>query len=79
VWEHCDDRTKGMAGRVKTSSNLGSSRDVVMARIDSLLEQRSRKSAQERAKEEGYEAYKKAQQSNKRPVKSFEKWLQTVA
>jgi hypothetical protein len=50
-----------------------------MARIDSLLEQRSRKSAQERAKEEGYEAYKKAQQSNKRPVKSFEKWLQTVA
>jgi hypothetical protein len=79
VWEHCDDRTKGMAGRVKTSSNLGSSRDVVMARIDSLLEQRSRKSAQERAKEEGYEAYKKAQQSNRRPVKSFEKWLQTVA
>jgi hypothetical protein len=79
VWEDCDDRTKGMAGRVKTSSNLGSDRGVVMARINSLIEERSRKSAQERAKEEGYEAYKKVQQSNKRPIKSFEKWLQTVA
>jgi hypothetical protein len=68
-----------MAGRVKTSSNLGSDRGVVMARINSLIEERSRKSAQERAKEEGYEAYKKVQQSNKRPIKSFEKWLQTVA
>lgn len=79
VWEHCDDRSRGMAGRVKTSSNLGSDRDVVMARINSLIEERSQKSAQKRAREEGYEAYKKAQQSNKRPIKSFEKWLQTVA
>ncbi len=79
VWEHCDDRTKGMAGRVKTSSNLGSDRGVVMARINSLIEERSRKSAEKRAKEEGYEAYKKAQQAGKRPIKSFEKWLQTVA
>ena len=79
VWEHCDDRTRGMAGRVKTSSNLGSDRDVVMSRINSLIEERNRKSTEAEAREKGYEAYKRAQQSNKRPVKSFEKWLQTVA
>ncbi|MEY2910692.1 MAG: hypothetical protein RLZZ184_1 [Cyanobacteriota bacterium] len=78
VWEHCDDRTRGLSNRVRTSVSIGSDRDAVMARISFLQAEASKKFAQKRARKEGYEAYKKAQEASKRPIKSFEKWLQTA-
>lgn len=78
VWEHCDDRTRGLSNRVKTSVSIGSDRDAVMTRISFLQAEASKKFAQKRARKEAYEAYKKAQEATKRPVKSFDKWLQTA-
>jgi hypothetical protein len=74
VWEHCDDRTRGLSNRVRTSVSIGSDRDAVMARISFLQAEASKKFAEKRA----YEAYKKAQEAGSRPIKSFDKWLQTA-
>jgi hypothetical protein len=78
VWEHCDDRTRGLSNRVRTSVSIGSDRDAVMARISFLQAEASKKFAEKRARKEAYEAYKKAQEAGSRPIKSFDKWLQTT-
>jgi hypothetical protein len=78
VWEHCDDRTRGLSNRVRTSVSIGSDRDAVMARISFLQAEASKKFAEKRARKEAYEAYKKAQEAASRPIKSFDKWLQTA-
>jgi hypothetical protein len=78
VWEHCDDRTRGLSNRVRTSVSIGSDRDAVMARISFLQAEASKKFAEKRAIEEAYEAYKKTQEAGSRPIKSFDKWLQTT-
>jgi GGDEF domain-containing protein len=77
VWEHCDDRTRGLSNRVRTSVSIGSDRSAVMARISFFQEEASKKFAEKRARE-AYEAYKKAQEAGSRPIKSFDKWLQTT-
>ena len=78
VWEHCDDRTRGLSNRVRTSVSIGSDRSAVMARISFFQEEASKKFAEKRAIEEAYEAYKKTQEAGSRPIKSFDKWLQTT-
>jgi hypothetical protein len=49
-----------------------------MARISFLQAEASKKFAEKRARKEAYEAYKKAQEAGSRPIKSFDKWLQTT-
>jgi GGDEF domain-containing protein len=78
VWEHLDDRTHGLSNRIKTSVSIGSDRSAVMARISFFQEEASKKFAEKRAIEKAYEAYKKTQETANRPIKSFEKWLQTA-
>jgi hypothetical protein len=58
--------------------SIGSDRDAVMARISFLQAEASKKFAEKRARKEAYEAYKKAQEAGSRPIKSFDKWLQTA-
>jgi hypothetical protein len=78
VWEHLDDRTHGLSNRIRTSVSIGSDRSAVMARISFFQEEASKKFAEKRQVEEAYEAYKKTQETANRPIKSFEKWLQTA-
>jgi hypothetical protein len=78
VWEHLDDRTHGLSNRIRTSVSIGFDRSAVMARISFFQEEASKKFAEKRAIEGAYEAYKKTQETASRPIKSFEKWLQTA-
>lgn len=90
VWQQCEDRTRGLAERTRKSESLGSDRDEVMSHINGLLAERRRVSellaAQEEIKQqqknlhkEQYNEYRYAQKIKGGVVKSFEKWLQSVA
>jgi hypothetical protein len=82
VWEHCDDRTRGLSNRVRKSKSLGSDRDEIMNHINSLLAERRRASEllaqQEEIKqqqEKRYDEYRHDQKIKNGVVKPFEKWL----
>ena len=90
VWQQCEDRTRGLAERTRKSESLGSDRDEVMSHINGLLAERRRVSElreqqeeirqqQEKLHKEQYQEYRYAQKTKGGVVKSFEKWLQTVA
>lgn len=79
VWEECDDRTRGLEGRTRNTKSLGSDRETVVAYIKGLYAQRELAIAKYKQLQEQYEFYKKEQQAKKGLVKSFEKWLTTIA
>lgn len=90
VWQQCEDRTRGLAERTRKSESLGSDRDEIMSHINGLLAERRRVSElreqqeeirqqQEKLHKEQYNEYRYNQKMKGGVVKSFEKWLQTVA
>lgn len=75
MWEECDDRTRGMAGRTRNTKSLGSDQETVVAYIKSLYAEREARLALKQQQKADYDSYVTSQKVKGGIVKPFEKWI----